>query len=48
MPRELLPVSVYLPPVVIAEATKRAEKMSVAVGTLLRGIIIGQLPPVKY
>lgn len=45
--RTLLPVSVYLPPASIAEAERRASALSIAVGTLLRMILLGQQPPIS-
>lgn len=45
--RSLLPVSVYLSPLSIAEAQVRADDAGLALATLLRLILIGQQPPLR-
>jgi hypothetical protein len=43
--RELVPLSIYLPPEVKAEADRRADEKLIATGTLLRLILLGKEPP---
>lgn len=45
MSRDLLPRTVYLPSETCEEADRRAAEKSIAVGTLLRMILLGQEPP---
>lgn len=45
--RDLLPMTVYLPPPEKNTAEHRAAEKGVAVGTLLRMILLGQEPPLK-
>lgn len=45
MIRSFLPRTVYLPPEKCEEAERRAAEKSIAVGTLLRMILLGQEPP---
>ena len=45
--RELAPFTVYLPQSAIALMRARAERMSVAQGTLLRMVLLGQAPPLN-
>ncbi len=47
MPRDLIPLTVYLAPAVKAEAERRAAEKAIAVGTLLRLILLGHEPPLS-
>lgn len=44
--RALRPLSVYLPPEVIAKAEKRAEALGVPTATFLRLVIVGKQPAI--
>lgn len=43
--RDLVPLTVYVPIAAREEAERRASKLSVATGTLLRMILLGQQKP---
>lgn len=47
MPRDLQPRTVYLPEAALAELARRAKAKTVAEGTLLRLIVLGEEPPLK-
>lgn len=47
MARDLVSLTVYLPPVSKADAEKRAEEKSISTGTLLRMVLLGKEPPLK-
>lgn len=47
MSRDLLPLTVYLPPLAKEEAERRAEEKSLATATMLRLILTGHEPPLS-